>query len=824
MSKQIPESQDLKPPQENTNERKRTSSPDAPSYTAMLQELSYCDGKPVFPYVVSVAGHEDCCRDGGVSDGYRYTRAQIEKTFEEQLQGLVTTWHESCASTRVPFLVLSSLTKGADQIAAGVALKPEFQEQGVRVVAVLPTVCEFFREALVDDRFNKIKVPKDEKEKVKEDFDNLLRRIKTQNSKAPNDEYVFELPFVNIAVNGEFNKDEKLNKIAKELKKASSEGGKDFDTLFEQAVTRLADVNGPDQKPLDFQYDYLADFLANHSHFVFAFWDGLTQKGLAGTDKVVKYKLLGNQRYSSDSDYLTYPSVGLVAQIFTPRNENEEGNGITRQNEHGGVKGYDRSQAPFSLFPKGIPEDDVRPPVFLWSREELVDPDNCPKVPQQADMNASNVCRGLIAEKKYLTEVFKRLGKLNSYILDNYGDIKSGLAQSVEYLFQHGELTETAPSKPKLSKRLLGYLKLFVFQSRKPAPKKTRKKYSADQELIKALQQDPETKVLLDHYAAVDQLAMMFQGFTKTAIRRYILLTLCFVFVGGSISILGEVQPNDAASLNEAGGAFSKYFSSVFGGVFSKFVSSVFPQLSIAALLYCAILVGIVILYIKSHESEYHLAFHRCRCMAEALRVQIFWRMAGIGNSTSGYYHSHQTLKTDWLRTGLLGLDVLFKSPRANAPTYLGKIQEYWIKGQAEYFKNRSNERYAEAGSGKFFGVLLPIAFVFVAIQPIYSECVSIIYNDWGRFAAVCFAVVPSLILGWFTIYTLNDQMNRLKAEAERYERAQYPFARAAYFLSNRDLAENARKQILKQVGSEALTENADWYLAAGERELMLPR
>ncbi len=811
MSKQIPESQDLTPPQENTNERKRTSSPDAPSYTAMLQELSYCDGKPVFPYVVSVAGHEDCCRDGGVSDGYRYTRAQIEKTFEEQLQGLVTAWHEKCASTRVPFLVLSSLTKGADQIAAGVALKPEFQEQGVRVVAVLPTVCEFFREALVDDRFNKFKVPKDKKEKVKEDFDNLLRRIKTQNSKAPNDEYVFELPFVNIAVNGEFNEDRELNKIAKELKEASSR--EDAVALTEKIITRL---NKPDQNPLDSQYGYLADFLATHSHFVFAFWDGLSQLGLAGTDKVVRNKLLGNQRYCSDCDYLTYSSVGLVAQIFTPRDEKKQGNGITHKNEQGTVvKGYDRSQPPFSLFPDGIPEADVRLPVFLWSREELVDTDNCPRVPKQSDMNANNVCRGLIAKEKYLEEVFKKLGKLNSYILDDYDNVKSGLTQSVEYLFQHGEITEDAPSKPKLSKRLSNGLKRFVFQSRKPAPKKTNKKTSADQNLIDELQQAPETKVLLEHYAVVDQLAMRFQGFTKGAILWYILLTLCFVFVGGSISILGEVQSKDAAPLDEVG---------LLGGLFSKFASSVFPLLSVAALIYVVILIGIFILYVKSHENEYHLAFHRCRCMAEALRVQIYWRMAGIGNSASGYYHSHQTLKTDWLRTGLLGLDVLFKSPRANEPTYMDKIQEYWIKGQTEYFKNKSNERYDEAGSGKFFSVLLPIAFVFVAIQPIYSECVSIIYDNCGLIAAGFSAVVPSLILGWFSIYTLNVQMNRLKAEGERYERAQYPFARAAYFLSNPDLAEDDRKQILKQLGSEALTENADWYLAAGERELMLPR
>ena len=78
--------------------------------------------------------------------------------------------------------------------------------------------------------------------------------------------------------------------------------------------------------------------------------------------------------------------------------------------------------------------------------------------------------------------------------------------------------------------------------------------------------------------------------------------------------------------------------------------------------------------------------------------------------------------------------------------------------------------------------------------------------------------------MGWFTVFTLYNQMNRLNAEGERYERGQYPFARAAYCLTNSNINAETKERILMQLGSEALTENADWYLAAGERELMLPR
>lgn len=808
--------------------REKMPAQENPNYSAMLNSLSCYEGKPIFPYVVSVAGHEDCCREDNVHDNYRYTRTQIENTFSDQLQGLVTAWHEKCGDNNIPFIVLSSLTKGADQIAVDVALQQKFREQGVRVLAVLPTVCEFFRETLVDDRFNKIKVPEKDKDRVKEDFDGLLNRIKKQDGDTPNNEYVFELPFVSPNEDGKLIENEELNQIAKELKELSKKVNelKDdypkeiLEELCQKVVSQIEQEPlgaDKDETPLKFQYSRLADFLAVHSHVLFAFWDGLPQKGLSGTDKVVIFKLLGNQRYFSDCDYLTYPSVGLVAQIFTTRDDNNVKNEITPQNAQGDAKnGYDFSQPPFKLFPQNnLSESEVRLPVFLWSREELVDDNNCPRVPEQADMNAQNACKGLIANEKYLEEVFKRLGMLNSYVVDNFDEIDSGLNQSVDYLFQHGKIIDRSSQMPKFSKRVLERMRRFFFQSRKPSFKKPRKKYSTDEDLIKELRQNLETNVLLEHYAAVDQLAKRFQGFTQLTIFGYLFLTFLFVFLGGVVSVLGTVLPKDAASTSG---------DRLFDWMLLKFSPSVFPSLLFAACFYVIAIIFIIMLYIKSHESEYHLAFHRCRCMAEALRVQIFWRMAGISDGCSGYYHSHQTLKTDWLRTGLLGLDVLFKSSEKKELVDLEKIQEYWLKGQTEYFKNKSNERYDKAGDSKFGRRLLVFAFVFVAIQPVYADCVSWIYGHYGLIGALFLAIIPWFLMGWFTVFTLYNQMNRLNAEGERYERGQYPFARAAYCLTNPNINAETKERILMQLGSEALTENADWYLAAGERELMLPR
>lgn len=813
------------------------------NYSQMLQALSYCDDIPIFPYVVSVVGHRDCCLEENESaGGYRYTEEKVKNAFREQLQGLVTAWNEKCGK-QTPFIVLTGMADGADQLAAEVAL--EMHDQGVRVLVVLPMKIEYFRITV----------------KNKTKFDDLLKKIKMQEGAQQNDEYVFELPFVKKNSDGDLVEDAKLNKFArtfiekykekfdslteksfiqlslseiKDVKMAgTSSQNRELEQIITDTIEQSSEIESPSSDDITFSKDpkrtinhfaigkfgedekkrlrlllhtrfvfqcqRLADFLAVHSHVLFAFWDGLPAAGIGGAATAVKFKLQGNLSYLSDCDYLTYPSVGLVAHIFTPR----KNMGIT----------YDYSEPPFSLGTKDTP------PVFLWSRQELVDENNCPAVPTHADMTAENMCKDLIAKEKYLAEVFERLGKLNSYIINNYTDIKDNLNQSGESLFSHGVIIDKQTPKPKLSE----LIKRHIFLTRKPTVKKNQKEYSPDQDLIGKLRQDYEIKVLLDHYSVVDRLALMFQKSTKSVIVKYLWLLFFFVLLGGSIS---------------AGGVLSKDFrnsSTIFSSKSEvlNFQQPVFSWVIIViTILYVILAILILWLCHASRKKERHLAFHRCRCMAEALRIQIFWRMAGIGYSASGCYTSHQTLKTDWLRTGILGLDVLFKSPTEGEPTYHNEVCEYWIKGQAEYFKDKSIDRYDEAGDGiQNKWPLMIVAFLFVATQPFYADLVSCIYHI--NQGATCldliiiisfYVILPWILLAWFSIYTLRIQLNRLKVEAERYERAYYPFARAAYYLSNREQPQDIKKTILKQLGAEALTENADWYLAAGERELMLPR
>ncbi|MBR4752870.1 MAG: hypothetical protein IK077_14030 [Thermoguttaceae bacterium] len=703
----------------------------------MLHELSYSKDKPIFPYVVAVTGHRDCFNnDDSVPACQSYAKDQIKGVFREQLMGLVDVWEKACGFP-TPFILLTGMADGADQLAAEVALESDFKKRGVRVLAVLPMKEAAFRET-VDDKDN---------------YDNLLSEIKNQGD-GENDKYVIEFPLVKKDGDGEYVYDDAPN--PEEILK--------------------------DSQRRDWQYCRHADFLAMHSHIMFAFWDGRETQFEGGTYAAVRFKITGVQHKKLGGktavDFLTYPSIGPVAQILTPRS-----NSINQE-----------------CFKTLFQLNDVenRPPVFLWTRDKLIDENGLPYCPDQSQMTEERRCKELVADEKTVKETVYKLGTLNSYVHKNYQgckkeDIDKEFKQSASETFE-----DDADIKNKL---------------------------------------DEEGKTILDHYAVADQLAKKYRTYVDKNIETYAKRIALFITLGGLLAFFEPnawIKPMDDAS-------FSNCVKLVFSGNHSFFSFPFVYNLAylLGSLLYVIVVARLVYLWMQSKKNEYHLALHRCRSMAEALRIQLFWRMVGIGDCASRFYHSHQSLKTDWLRAGLNGLDVLLPSPsNTNAKPYqYDDVKKYWCKAQVNYFKKTSGKRKEEANKIRKKHArrwVLTLTAIVVFVQPFCEWITTSLKNiiaispfQWTSYLIfICTTLLLVFLYKQIAALTkgeLTIQLKRLEAEAERYDRAKYPFMRALLLLQN--AKDDSEKQaIFKQLGAEALTENADWYLAAGERELALPR
>ena len=109
-----------------------------------FQEL---DGKkiPVWPYVAAVTGHHTFAKPDEVEGLPGYDRETIKKAFQKELEQMARRWKESCnkkftlfkhKEVNAPFILLTSLVEGADQLAAEAAVELP-KDLNVKVVIIL---------------------------------------------------------------------------------------------------------------------------------------------------------------------------------------------------------------------------------------------------------------------------------------------------------------------------------------------------------------------------------------------------------------------------------------------------------------------------------------------------------------------------------------------------------------------------------------------------------------------------------------------------------------------------------------------------------------
>ncbi len=545
----------------------------------------------------------------------------------------------------------------------------------------------------------------------------------------------------------------------------------------------LADMNKGNQSSAarrDRQYAILAEFLTLHSHTVFAFWDGIDKpENKGGTSVAVRFKLEGSPADSvlGHSDSLTFPTVGPIVQILIAREYKKSENIENREHPY-----------PLSLTGESTP------PVFLWTRE------NQPPLERsviKSDQKLKDL--DVLADLPEFDVVLPRLGQANRDSVRRYPSIEKDLPQSIKSLG------------------------------------------------VEIGQYDLETDVLVNHYSVMDQLSQLFQRYTNRISFIYVSALFAFLFLGGILSSFWGVRQNQ----------WGESAKSSFNFLWANGSESPYDCMFCLTVLFWGAFLFLVGLFCFATWKQFHRRYHRYRALAEALRVQIFWRVVGMRNAVSGYYRSHQVDDLVWLRCALNGVDVLLESPEPLSETLanqrLAEASQKWITdektGQLSYFKFSIDKRREPWKMDKNINtnwVLKGITFIAINnywkysllglltallfLQPIEDKISEWFFrlgnqSDWMIGVLVAFGIVCSFLTSLILCSLLYVQLRGFDCEADRYKRMIYPFSRADFLLRNTtDKPVEQRYNILRDLGTEALSKNAEWLLSVGERELTLPR
>jgi hypothetical protein len=207
------------------------------------------------------------------------------------------------------------------------------------------------------------------------------------------------------------------------------------------------------------------------------------------------------------------------------------------------------------------------------------------------------------------------------------------------------------------------------------------------------------------------------------------------------------------------------------------------------------------------------------RALAEGLRVQIFWQVAGLSGSAADHYLRKQRSELDWIRRAMRAWDVhgagTDTGPEAAADlgARLSLVLDRWVRPQSAYFarsarRNDARHRRIRRFGYAFFVVALALAFTKPFLGAAHPLLVAV-------------GLVP---IGAALSQVWADRL-ALAPLAKQYGRMAHVFAAAEDALAPAlDAGDLGRAQeILRDLGIEALGENADWVLLHRDRPVQVP-
>lgn len=290
-------------------------------------------------------------------------------------------------------------------------------------------------------------------------------------------------------------------------------------------------------------------------------------------------------------------------------------------------------------------------------------------------------------------------------------------------------------------------------------------------------------KSILNWYSIMDLLSLKFR-------KRDTIITVCLFFLGLFLILSLESYANI---------------------IFERWIISVSLGLIAVATL----------VYFYSRSTQSHQKYLYNRTLAEALRIQFYWNIAGINKNVSDFILRIHRKEFTWVKHILSAVYGISYNNKKIDTQIINDLIENWIKNQASFFRSaiikmtrriRFYHRISNIAFVMAFGTLISILFAgkYYEKHDLLDLLLVIIGTLLGLFA---------LIKGYIQLKGYEPLVNQYELMHVIYQRAE---ARIIEVNGN-DSGIPDKNEYLKElffvIGKEALIENGNWYLIFKEKE-----
>lgn len=311
---------------------------------------------------------------------------------------------------------------------------------------------------------------------------------------------------------------------------------------------------------------------------------------------------------------------------------------------------------------------------------------------------------------------------------------------------------------------------------------------------------------MLDLYSVADTLSIYYQKYTLRTLK--VLLTFVFLAAG---------------------------FFHVYTHIYHKTDLFLYVYLAIFALAY--------LWYFLAARKKLQSKYLDYRALAEGLRIQFFWQIAGFDDSVAFYYLRKQKSALDWVRHAVRSsmMSVLTSQDPDQSAQHPGMthepsksghdrdemqflwddeeerlrhVKKHWVEDQANYFNKAAHrEHHRLHGFERIINGTLALGFVLSVIQLFMAP-------NHVLWVAVGLSAVAAGML-----HTYTDKRAFVQ-HSKQYQRMGNLFNRADLHLDTLLLARehHEAREFLGELGREALIENGDWILTHRDRPIDVPK
>ena len=235
-----------------------------------------------------------------------------------------------------------------------------------------------------------------------------------------------------------------------------------------------------------------------------------------------------------------------------------------------------------------------------------------------------------------------------------------------------------------------------------------------------------------------------------------------------------------------------------------------------------ALVLGVVLWYFSVKRPDVQNKYLDYRALAEGLRIQCYWRIAGVTDSVAEHYLRRQKSEPDWIRNGIRATDLTLGrtqeqevAPDPRLPAF-DLVLRYWVESQSTYFKRAAvrEHRKRELVGFRIWGLFL------LGIATAISLCALVAALTLAGLATSRYEAAENVLLVVSTLSLVGAALSEGYADkmafsdhSRQYRRMGAVFDRAERHIRDvlaKGETQSAHDAIL-ELGKEALAENGDW-------------